>query len=157
MIDCAFRTEQGRFYYCVRAVIIREGKLLAMQDENALYYYLPGGKVAMGETAEEAVLREVSEELSVNAKILRALWLVQNFFIEKVKNEKYHELGLYYLLEIADSDLTENEFIIHEGKHTLRFEWIPLNEVKDKYLYPEFVKTAIFDLPDTLKMIIERE
>lgn len=156
MIDCAFRTEQGRFYYCVRAIIMRDGKLLAMQDEKAPYYYLPGGKVAMGETAEEAVLREVNEELLVNAKLVRALWLVQNFFIEKVKNERCHELGLYYLLEIADDELTDNEFVIHEGKHTLRFKWIPLNEIKDKYLYPEFIKTEILDIPNSLKMIIER-
>lgn len=157
MIDCAFRTEQGRFYYCVRAVIIRKGKLLAMHDEIAPHYYLPGGKVGIGETAEEAVLREVKEELFIDAKIVRALWFDQTFFTEKVKNERYHELGLYYLLEISDNDLTESEFVRYEGKHTLRFEWVPFNELKDKYLYPEFIKTAIFYLPDTIKMIIERE
>lgn len=103
MIDCAFRTEEGRFYYCVRAIIIRNGKLLVMRDENSPHYYLCGGKVGMGETAEEAVLREVKEELGVDAQIERALWFDQNFFTEKVKNERYHELGLYFLLRIKEN------------------------------------------------------
>ena len=157
MIDCAFRTEQGRFYYCVRAVIIRNGKLLAMRDEAASYYYLPGGKVEFGETAEDAVLREVREELLIQAEIVKALWFGQNFFIEKVKNEQYHEIGLYYLLKISDNDLTQNEFTINEGKHTLQFEWVPLNEIEDKNLYPEFIKAKIFQLPDSLEIIIEKD
>ncbi len=157
MIDCAFRTEEGRFYYCVRAVIIRDGKLLAMHDENSPYYYLCGGKVGMGETAEEAVLREVKEELGINARIERALWLDQNFFTEKLKNERYHELGLYFLLNIDDGDLTENEFVIKEGVHTLKFEWLPFERLKDEYFYPTFLKQEIFNLPQSLKMITEKE
>ncbi len=157
MIDCAFRTEEGRFYYCVRAIIIRNGKLLAMQDENAPYYYLIGGKVGMGETAEEAVLREVKEETGIDAEIERALWFTQNFFTEKVKNERYHEIGLYFLLRIKDNELTEEEFTVQEGKHTLRFEWLPFERLRGEYLYPNFIKSEIFDLPQSLKIIIEKE
>lgn len=157
MIDCAFRTDEGRFYYCVRAVIIRSGKLLVMRDDVAPYYYLPGGKVGIGETAEEAVLREVEEELSVQAEIVRPLWIGQAFFVEKVKNERYHELGIYFLLKIAEDDLTEDEFSIKEGKHTLQFEWLEFKEIKDKYLYPEFIKSEVFEIPHSLKMIIEKD
>ncbi len=157
MIDCAFRTEEGRFYYCVRAVIIRDGKLLAMRDENAPYYYLCGGKVGMGETAEEAVLREVKEELGVNARIERALWLDQNFFTEEIKGERYHEIGLYFLLNIDDGDLTEDEFVIKEGVHTLKFEWLPFESLKEEYFYPTFLKEEIFNLPQSLKIITEKE
>lgn len=157
MIDCAFRTEEGRFYYCVRAVIIRNGKLLAMHDDVSPYYYLVGGKVGMGETAEEAVLREVKEELGVEARIERALWLAQNFYTEKVKNERYHELGLYFLLNVNDDELTEDEFTVKEGKHTLRFEWLPFEKLQDEYFYPTFLKSKIFDLPKRLEMLIEKE
>lgn len=38
-------------------MIISDGKILAMQDERSPYYYLPGGRVMLGETAEEAVIR----------------------------------------------------------------------------------------------------
>lgn len=111
----------------------------------------------MGETAEEAVLREVKEELGIDAQIERALWFDQNFFIEKVKNERYHELGLYFLLRIKENELTENEFVIKEGKHTLKFEWLSFERLRSEYFYPEFLKTEIFNIPQTLKMIVEKE
>ena len=37
-------------------------KILAMHDERSPYFYLPGGRVQMGETAEHAVVRGVEEE-----------------------------------------------------------------------------------------------
>lgn len=56
---------------------------MAMQDERSPYYYLPGGRVMLGETAEEAVIREVQEELGITPKIVRPLWLNQAFFYRR--------------------------------------------------------------------------
>ncbi|MBQ8523994.1 MAG: NUDIX domain-containing protein [Clostridia bacterium] len=50
----------------------------------------------MGETAENAVIRELQEELGVTAKIARPLWLNQAFFTEDVDNLRYHELCIYH-------------------------------------------------------------
>ncbi len=41
------------------------------------------------ETSEEAVLREVQEELGVPAKVLRLLWLVENFW--HLEDRRVHE------------------------------------------------------------------
>ncbi len=77
-MDISFKTEQGRFNYRVCA-IINKNKLLAMHDENSPYYYLPGSRVALHETAENAVLREVKEELNIDAGIIRPLWFNSEF------------------------------------------------------------------------------
>lgn len=78
-MDITFKTVEGRFNYRVCAMILHKGKILAMHDDRSPYYYLPGGRVQLHETAEAAVLREVKEELSIDAKILRPLWLNQSF------------------------------------------------------------------------------
>lgn len=73
-MDIVLRTENGRFNYRVCGIMIYENKILAMHDENAPYFYLPGGRVELHETAEAAVLRELKEELEIDAEIMRPLW-----------------------------------------------------------------------------------
>ena len=56
-MDISFKIGNEKFNYRVCAMIISDGKILAMHDERSPYYYLPGGGVAIGETAENAVIR----------------------------------------------------------------------------------------------------
>ena len=81
-MDISFNQENQKFNYRVCAMIISGNRILAMHDERSPYFYLPGGRVKMGETAEQAVIREVREELHVTLKITRPLWLNQAFFTE---------------------------------------------------------------------------
>lgn len=104
-MDITFNTEQGRFNYRVCGMIIHEGKILAMHDQRSPYYYLPGGRVQLGETVEEAVLREIREELEIDAKIVRPLWFNQGFFTEDVTGEQFHEICIYFLMDISHTDL----------------------------------------------------
>ena len=55
-MDITFKTEQGRFNYRVCGMIIHDNKILAMHDQRSPYYYLPGGRVKLGETVEEACM-----------------------------------------------------------------------------------------------------
>ena len=104
-MDVTFKTDDGTFNYRACAVIVDGGKILAMKDSRSPYYYLPGGRVNLGETAEAAVLREVREELQIDAEVLRPLWLCQSFFTEDVSRESYHELCLYFLVDVSKTDL----------------------------------------------------
>ena len=61
-MDISYNCENQKFNYRVCAMIIAENKILAMHDERSPYFYLPGGRVKMGETAEQAVVREVQED-----------------------------------------------------------------------------------------------
>ena len=158
-MDISYKTESGKFNYRVCAMIISDGKILAMHDERSPYFYLPGGRVKMGETAEDAVIREVREELGIIAKIARPLWLNQAFFTEDVDHLRYHELCIYFLMDISETDLLErgNEFTVNEGKRTHIFEWLDFDQLKEEYFYPLFLKKEIFNLPNEFTIRTEIE
>ena len=157
--DISYIKGSEKFNYRVCAIIVNDGKLLAMHDERSPYYYLPGGRVRLGETAEAAVLREVEEELGVKAKIIRPLWLNQAFFTEDVDGLRYHELCLYFLMDAAGTDLAERgeTFARREGRKTHVFTWLPFDRLASEYFYPRFLKTEIYALPERFTLRTEVE
>ena len=158
-MDISYISGNDKFNFRVCAIIVSDGKLLAMHDERSPYYYLPGGRVKLGETAEQAVLREIREELEITATIARPLWLNQSFFTEDVDHLNYHELCIYFLMDISQTDLLSkgDRFTLHERNHTHDFEWLPFERLSQEYFYPVFLKTAIFDLPDHFTLRTEYE
>ena len=158
-MDISFTSGNEKFNYRVCAMIISSGKILAMHDDRSPYYYLPGGRVAIGETAENAVIREVQEELGVTTKIARPLWLNQAFFTEDVDHLNYHELCIYFLMDIADTGLLTRgkQFTSNEGHCTHTFEWLEFDRLKDEYFYPLFLKKDIFNLPNVFTIRTEIE
>ncbi len=141
-MDISFQTADGKFNNRVCGMIISEGKILAMHDQRSPYYYLPGGRVQIGETYEEAVVRELREELGVEAAITRPLWLNQGFFTEDVDHLRYHELCLYFLMDVSKTDLLSRgeAFVCTDAENgaALRFEWLPFERLKDEYFFRSF-------------------
>mgnify|MGYP001121495514 FL=1 len=64
-------------YYGMRdratAVVRRDGLLLLVQDRGFRHFSLPGGGLRRGESAEEAVARELEEETGLRAVSLTPL------------------------------------------------------------------------------------
>lgn len=158
-MDISFISGNDKFNYRVCAMIISGNKILAMHDERSPYYFLPGGRVKIGETAEDAVIREVQEELGIVPKITRALWLNQAFFKEDIDNLNYHELCIYFLMDISDTALLlrGEKFTTNEGDRTHTFEWLEFNRLKNEYFYPSFLKNDIFNLPNRFTIRTEIE
>ena len=158
-MDISFKTELGKFNYRVCGIIIRNNKVLAMRDNHADYYYFPGGRVQFGEESDKAILRELYEELEVNAKIVRPLWLVQSFFNEDALKIDFHELCIYYLIDVSETYLndTPKEFLGKEAHKGGVFEWLDFDDIKNKYLDPLFRKDRIHNLPANLEMIVEKQ
>lgn len=114
-MDIIFKTAGKRFNLRAAAVIMNENRVLAMSDERSPYFYLPGGKIALDETAEEAALRELREELGIEAKVVRPLYIAQSFFTEEGSGENFHEICFYILIDCSDTDLASRgeSFIIN--------------------------------------------
>ena len=158
-MDISFKCDNQKFNYRVCAMMILDNKILAIRDDQSPYFYLPGGRVSMGETAEHAVVREVQEELGITPKIVRPLWLNQAFFTEDVDHLDYHELCVYFLMDISHTDLLlrGERFEWKERKRTHIFEWLTFERIKDEYFYPLFLKKEIYNLPREFMIRTEKE
>ena len=158
-MDLTFKTDEGIFNYRVCAIILHENSILATKNKGTPYYYLPGGRVRLHETAESAIERELFEELGIRARILRPLWLNQGFFTEDVTGQRFHELCLYYLVDISGTPLLSlgRCFTRTEDDRQYLYQWLPLSGLKDEYLYPLFIKEKIHDLPQNLTILAEYE
>lgn len=59
------------------AVIVKESKILAVQrgpeSDHPWKWEFPGGKIHLQETAEQCILREIEEELSIRIEIMAKL------------------------------------------------------------------------------------
>ena len=157
--DITFKIDNNKFNYRACAIIINDNKILALKDEVSPYYYLPGGRVQIGETAEEALLREIKEELEVDAKIVRPLWLNQAFFNEDVTKINFHELCIYFLVDVKNAKLPTlgDKFTLRENFHTHEFEWLEFSRLKNEYFYPLFLKEEIYNLPNEFTIRTEIE
>lgn len=113
----------------------------------------------LGERAEDALMREVREELGIDAVIVRPLWLNQAFFTEDVDSLRYHEICIYFLMDAGETDLLQRgeRFTLIEGKHTHTFEWLSFDRLESEYFYPTFLKKEMYNLPDEFTIRTEFE
>ncbi len=64
----------------VAAVIIEDNKILLMRriKEGQEYFVFPGGGIEGNESVEDAIIREVKEELSLDVKIDKLFFEIEN-------------------------------------------------------------------------------
>ena len=124
----SFVVESGRFNFRVAAVALREDHILVCRADDDDYTFLPGGRVELHESSLEALQRELVEELGVEGRIERLLYLAENFFDHE--GRRMHELGLYYRVDLPRSFpflVGEPCHLVEEDGHELSFEWIAVN------------------------------
>lgn len=155
--DLTLETNFGYFNHRVAAVIINDNKILAQRNPKDNTYYLVGGRVSFGESTEEALVREVKEELNIDIKTYRALWVNECFFNNDGK--RFHEIGMYYLVDISDTTFNhyEKAFEMKEQNRTNYYEWLDIDKLDDSILYPAFIKDEIKNISNELKLLITRE
>lgn len=81
MQDLTVDIDDGILNIRVGAIIMRNNKILMVGNERSDYFYSVGGRIKFGETAEEAVVREVFEETGVKLEVERLGYVHENFFV----------------------------------------------------------------------------
>ena len=75
--DCGYDDDGLWFRYRATAIILHDGKVLMARNETSPYYYSIGGGVHHGESAIDAVKREVLEETGVHVAEARYVGMVE--------------------------------------------------------------------------------
>ena len=98
-----------------RGVCLREGRLLLCRAKGGSTTYLPGGHIEFGETGRQALVREVKEELGLDAQTGKFLGVVENAFTQHGK--PHAEINLVYELILPpDAEIAARE-------DWIAFEW----------------------------------
>ena len=137
MIQQDFRTKVGNTVFGVRAtaLIVKDNRLLVVEDEDD--FYTIGGAIQVDEATEDAVVREVKEELGVASKAVQLAFIVENRFEQD--GVSYHNIEFHYLVDLLeDAPLT-----MQEDEKSQPCEWIDLDKLQNTQLVPAFLKTAL--------------
>jgi 8-oxo-dGTP diphosphatase len=112
----------------VAAVIEQSGHILICQrrrgDRFELKWEFPGGKVQLGETPQEALMRELKEELNVSAKIGPELHRTRHRYTEM---DSEIEL-LFFAVTLGPETLMNHAFERiewAERPRLLRYDFLP--------------------------------
>ena len=142
MYDCGFTKENNWFRYRSAAIIIEDGCALFASNQRDDYFYSIGGGVHMGETAEDAVLREVYEETGVHYEIDYLAVIHENFFNNNtgtLNAMECHELSFYYMMKPRGTkELNSNSISAFGDKELMH--WVPLEELDKVRAFPTFLK-----------------
>ncbi len=153
----SFDIASMRFNYRVAGIALHENQVLLNRFEGQDYWFLPGGRVEVGETSIEGLRREMQEELQEEVQIGRMLWIVESFF-SGVEKKNYHELGFYYLMNFAPESViysAKEPILAMDGHSRVTFQWFSLLELNKITLYPPFLAQGLQNLPEQTVHVLD--
>ena len=101
-IDLTLPVDGGFLNVRVGAIIMKDGKFLMVYHPAVDYCYSVGGRIRFGETAEQAVIREVEEETGARLSVDRLGFIHEAFFYGDGKTNRgklIYELSFYFYMK----------------------------------------------------------
>ncbi len=125
----------------LKGIIINNGKILIIKrnksEINGDIWETPGGKIEFGETLEEALLREIKEEVGLDVMVDKMLYATTF-----MSNPNRQLVILTYLCR------SEGDEIKLSNEHT-EYKWVAMDEARkylDKAIVNDFEKHAVFSM-----------
>ena len=151
-MNIGMKTTDGDFTLRAAALIINNNQLLAVRHNNYDCFYTIGGGINLNETSAEAVIREVCEETGHHFAVERLVFIQERFY--NINNARHHEVVFFYLMKSTDVQI-ENETCTDQQEEKLY--WLSIDELQNTNLVPEFLKTALTNIPEEVVHIISKE
>ena len=134
MKDVKYKNDNYNFAYRVSALIFNKErtKILVFYGNDTDFYMLPGGKVKELEKSEEAIRREIEEEIGWKNLKFDFIGVSEEIVISKKEN--IQELTLTYM-SIYNGEIVEKSFKSIESDW-INFKWINVDEINKYKFHP---------------------
>ena len=142
-IDMTVPCGGGLINLRVGAIILKDGKFLMAGNDRDDYLYSVGGRIRFGETAEEAVVREVAEETGWKLSVDRLGFVHENYFVMDVPphaGELVYEVSFYFYMNVPADFEPACESTTAGGLRE-RVLWVAPDEPRT--IYPDFFRTEL--------------
>lgn len=130
--------------------MVQDEKLYLVKSPEGIYYTL-GGAIQLGETTEEAVQREMKEEIGIDVEVGPLAFIVENQFT--LQEKSYHQIESLYIV----TPLSNPAPNLEEGNSVRQCEWIAFTDLKNLDLNPAFLKTELAGWKGQLQHFINWE
>lgn len=107
----------------VRGVLLDSGHILLVHRKETSNIFLPGGHIEKGETARDALLRELEEELGVGCGIAEFLGILEHTYSNE--DDTVHEINLLFCITMKDKTATSS---VRSREEHLEFLWLLCKE-----------------------------
>ena len=155
--DMCVPCDDGYINIRVGAIIQKNGKILMAGNDRVEYLYSVGGRIQFGETAEEAVIREVEEETGVKLEVDRLGFVHENYFIgdsPAKMGKRIYEISLYFYMKVPQ-DFTPVSMSFTEDQDKEFLKWVSPEE--NIPMYPAFFKTELPHPTPSVKYMLTDE
>ena len=142
----------------VGAIILKDGKFLMAGNDRDPYLYSVGGRIRFGETAGEAVVREVFEETGWNLQIDRLGFVHENYFVMDIPpnaGRLVYEVSFYFYMKVPADFEPVGESRTDEGRVRETMRWVSPDDPRT--IYPEFFRTELAHPEPTVKHFVTDE
>ena len=127
----------------VGAIIQKDGRILMVSNDEVKYCYSVGGRIQFGESAEDAVRREVLEETGCRLEIDRLGFIHEDFFrgdSPSKLGKLIYEIAFYFYMKTPADFEPHCGSLTEEGRGE-HLEWISPDT--EKTIYPAFFRTEL--------------
>lgn len=135
-------------------IIHNDGKSVLVQcDNEETFYRFPGGGVEFGETAAEAIKRELIEEFDLHSEIGSLACL--NESIVEYDGKKRHDCTILQWGSIDDDKIQDS--LKHNEREGVKLTWRTFEQLKQKPLYPEGILDFLIERVDRVSHLVARK
>ena len=137
MSDLSIIIDGVKFNFRVGLLVKMKKQVLVECNQDYDFVVLPGGRVKTLESSEDALIREINEEMKIDLTNynLEFIGADQNFF--ELDNIKYHELYFIYKIEIDENNEDFKDGMINYDSKVNYYKWVDILDLKEVNLLPK--------------------